>query len=98
MKVVDVEQKPIKCVHCSVRFNTKKNIGRHMKLNHSKAKPTRFQCVCCMKVYQTKGNYDVHYKKHVREHLMYMEPDEVTIRGKFSVAVVLVLCKILPKM
>lgn len=84
IKIVQIDQKPFKCTNCRQRFRTTKNIRRHMQLKHSQEKPKGFQCVCCKKLYQNKGNHDAHYKKvHIAEHLMYMEPEIVTIQGKF---------------
>lgn len=83
MKTVQIYLKPFKCPHCRQRFKSEKNIHRHVVLKHSKEKPKGFQCVCCKKIYQNKGNHDVHYKKvHIAEHLMYIAPEIVAAKGK----------------
>lgn len=80
--VVEVTQKPVKCPFCSVRFKTDKNVPRHVKSMHSEEKSKRLQCYLCKKLYRTKGNYDDHYRKtHAAEHLLYVTPEKVQIKG-----------------
>lgn len=82
MKVVQITQKPHKCPKCDERFKTTKNIPRHIELKHSGAERDmkRLQCCHCKKMYQTKGNHDVHFEKvHMAEYLQYVEPEVVHI-------------------
>lgn len=78
MKVIQRDQKRFKCELCDVRFTSKRNIPRHMKLKHFDENSTHFQCYHCTKVYQTKGNHDTHFDNtHLVEQLLYMQPEEV---------------------
>lgn len=82
MKVVEIGLKPIKCTKCNVRFKSTRNVHRHMERMHSETKSKHFQCCLCKKVYQTKSNHDVHYrKKHLAENLLYVQPEEVEVKG-----------------
>lgn len=82
MKVVKVALKPVKCPFCSVRFQTDKNVFRHVKSTHSDEKSKRLQCYFCKNLYTTKGNHDVHHRKtHAAEHLLYVTPEKVVIKG-----------------
>lgn len=81
MKVVEIAFKPIACTKCNVRFTSTKNVSRHMKSTHSN-QSKRLQCYLCKKVYKTKSNHDVHYrKKHLAEHLLYVQPEVVDVKG-----------------
>lgn len=82
MKVVEIDAKPFSCTKCSTRFKTKRNIKRHMQEQHSE-NPTRHQCWFCKRIYLNKANYNEHWQKtHKHEHLLYLEPEKVTIVGK----------------
>lgn len=88
MKVI-VHQKPHKCPKCDVRFNSKRNIARHIQLKHSNG-GKKYHCYLCKGLYQNKGNYNVHFKKHLAEHLLYMDAEIVDVVGMWCVHVCLV--------
>lgn len=81
MKVIKIGQKPYQCSQCDVRFNSKRNIPRHVALKHPQETPQpSYQCFYCQKVFQSKGNHDVHFEK-IHFYLLYYEPEQVHLEG-----------------
>lgn len=59
MKIYENYQKPLPCTECSRKFHQKRQLERHMELEHSDGKIQCTQCKVCLKK-MTQSSYYVH--------------------------------------